>query len=56
MRVTVMQVDDAGLPRRIRFEFDRDLDDPSMLWVTEGGDGFRLEKMAAKGYGEPILP
>ena len=56
MRVTIVQVDDANLPRRIRFEFDRDLDDPSMLWVTEGGDGFRLEKMAPKGYGEPIMP
>jgi hypothetical protein len=56
MRVTIIQVDDDGLPRRIRFEFDRDLDDPSMLWVTEGLDGFRKEKLAPKGYGEPIVP
>jgi hypothetical protein len=56
MRVTIVQVDDAGLPRRIRFEFDRDLDDPSMLWVTEGLEGFRKEKISAKGYGEPIVP
>jgi hypothetical protein len=56
MRVTIIQVDESGLPRRIRFEFDRDLDDPSMLWVTEGLDGFRKEKLAAKGYGEPIVP
>jgi hypothetical protein len=56
MRVTVVQVDEAGLPRRIRFEFDRNLDDPSMLWVTEGLEGFRKEKLAPKGYGEPIVP
>ena len=56
MRVTILQVDEAGLPRRIRFEFDRDLDDPSMLWVTEGQDGFRQEKLPAKGYGAPIVP
>jgi hypothetical protein len=56
MRVTIVQVDENGSPRRIRYEFDRDLDDPSMLWVAEGLDAFREEKLPPKGYGEPILP
>jgi hypothetical protein len=56
MRVTIVQLDDAGLPKRLRFEFDRDLDDPSMIWVTETAKGFRRETLPGKGYGEPIVP
>jgi hypothetical protein len=54
MRVTVLQADPDGAPRRIRFEFDRDLDDPSMFWVTEGPVGFREQKPPAIGYAELV--
>jgi hypothetical protein len=56
MRVTVLQLDDHEAPRRLRFEFDEDLDDPSMLWITERVDGFREQRLPEPGYGEPVLP
>jgi hypothetical protein len=57
MKVTIVQIDDKnGLPKRIRYEFDRDLDDPSILWVTEGDWEFREHALPKKGYGEPIPP
>lgn len=56
MRVTVLQLDEHDAPRRLRFEFDRDLDDPSMLWITERVDGFREQRLPEVGYGEPVLP
>jgi hypothetical protein len=54
MNVTVMQVDEHSGARRVRFEFDRDLDDPSLLWLTEDAAGFQEHTLPAKGYGEPI--
>jgi hypothetical protein len=56
MRATVLKVDDHQMPRRLRFEMDRDLDDPSYQWITEGDDGFREVKLPPKGYGQPVLP
>jgi hypothetical protein len=57
MNVTILQIDEKnGLPKRIRFDFDRDLDDPSYLWVTEGAEGFREQELPPTGYGDPILP
>jgi hypothetical protein len=52
MRVTVLDMHEDGTPRRARFEFDRDLDDPSMLWVVDGSAGFRDQKLPAVGFGE----
>ncbi|HEY6463417.1 MAG TPA: hypothetical protein VIY73_24790, partial [Polyangiaceae bacterium] len=57
MKATVLQVDaDSRAPKRLRFELDRDLDDPSIQWVTEGVDGFREEKLPPVGYGAPLMP
>jgi len=56
MRATVLKVDEHEMPRRLRFEMDRDLDDPSYEWITEGDDGFREETLPPKGYGQPVLP
>ncbi|MGH7297276.1 MAG: hypothetical protein ACRELB_20220, partial [Polyangiaceae bacterium] len=56
MKATMLQVDDASLPKRLRFELDRDLDDPSVQWISEGADGFREEKIPPVGYGEPVMP
>jgi hypothetical protein len=55
LRATVVQLRDDGTPRRLRYDFDRDLDDPSVLWIVEGDSGFREENPPAPGYGEPIM-
>jgi hypothetical protein len=46
LRIDVVERAPDRAPVRIRFRFDRDLDDPSMLWVAEGD----------KGFGEVTLP
>jgi hypothetical protein len=57
MRATLMQADEHGLPKRVRFELlDRDADDPSVQWIAEGADGFREETLPPVGYGAPVLP
>jgi hypothetical protein len=57
MKATIVQVDaESRAPKRLRFELDRDLDDPSIQWVTEGVDGFREEKVPPVGYGAPLMP
>jgi hypothetical protein len=40
MRVEIMEVDAAALPRRIQFHFDRPLDDPELVWITWERQGF----------------
>jgi hypothetical protein len=54
MRATVLALRDDGTPRRLGFEFDRDLDDPSYLWVAENSTGFEEVKLPAPGHGEPL--
>src|SRR6202034_2151724 len=39
MRVTLLEIKDDGSAHRARFEFDRDLDDPSMAWLVDGTTG-----------------
>jgi hypothetical protein len=56
MRATVLQTDSNEMPKRVRFEMERNLDDASYAWITESEDGFREEKLPPKGYGEPVLP
>jgi hypothetical protein len=56
MKATVLQLDDRQFPKRLRFELDRDLDDPSFQWIAEGEDGFREEKLPPVGYGAPVMP
>jgi hypothetical protein len=53
MRATIVALRD-GKPRRLRFEFDRNLDDPSLLWVVEKGVTFEEQKLPSPGFGEPI--
>jgi hypothetical protein len=55
MKATVLALRDDGTPRRVRFEFDRDLDDASFLWVVERGTGFEEQKLPAPGFGTPLL-
>lgn len=56
MKATVMQLDENQMPRRLRFQLDASVDDPSYAWITEGEDGFREEKLPPVGYGSPIMP
>jgi hypothetical protein len=56
MKATVVQVDDQSLPKRLTFELDRDLDDPSVQWISEDLEGFREETIPPVGYGAPVLP
>jgi hypothetical protein len=54
MRVTILELHEDGAPRRARFEFDRDLDDPSMVWLIDASSGFREQKLPAVGYGATL--
>ena len=55
MRATVVALRDDGTPKRLRFEFDHDLNAPSYLWVVEKASAvFEEEKIPALGYGEPL--
>jgi hypothetical protein len=57
MKATLLQADEHGLPKRVRFELlDRDVDDPSVQWLAEGADGFREETLPPVGYGTPVMP
>jgi hypothetical protein len=54
MRATILALRDDGTPRRLAFEFDHDLDDPSYLWVAENASGFEEIKLPSPGHGEPL--
>jgi hypothetical protein len=54
VRATVVALRDDGTPRRLRYVFDRNVDDPSLLWVVEKASGFEEQKLPALGLGEPL--
>jgi hypothetical protein len=54
MKATVLQLDKDGMPRRIRYEFDRSLDDRSILWLRESEGKFFEQPLPKTGFGEPI--
>jgi hypothetical protein len=54
MTAKVLALREDGTPRRLSFEFDRDLDDPSFLWVAENANGFTEVKLPPPGHGEPL--
>ena len=56
LHVTLLELRDDGSAHRARFEFDRDLDDPSMIWLVDGLTGFHEQKLPAVGYGELLDP
>jgi hypothetical protein len=55
LRVTVLDVGPSG-PRRVRYDLDRDLDSPSLLWITEDRTGFPRAEIPAPGFGQPFDP
>ena len=51
MRATILEIGVAG-PRRVRFELDRNLDDPTNLWITESASGqFPADRPPPPGFG-----
>ncbi len=52
VRITVLAVGSFG-PRIVRYEFDRDLDSPTLTWLAQDQDGFSIEKPLAVGFGKP---
>jgi len=52
VRVTILAVGSSG-PRIVRYEFDRDLDSPTLTWLAQNGDGFSIEKPLGIGFGKP---
>jgi hypothetical protein len=52
MKATVLQLDKDGFARRVRFDFDRSLDDPSFLWLKEADGSFVEEALPKTGYGD----
>lgn len=53
LAVTILEVDAAG-PRRVRFAFDRDLDDPSLAWLSESSVGVAPVSLPSVGFGLPL--
>jgi hypothetical protein len=54
LRTTIVELAAGGGPRRVRFEFDRDLDDPSFWFVAEGDLGFKEVVPPRVGMGWPL--
>ena len=56
LTATVLEVGDEG-PRRVRFELDRDLDDPDNVWITESTRGeFPAATPPRLGFGQVYEP
>jgi hypothetical protein len=56
MKVSVLESNADG-PRRVRFELDRDLDSPTLLWLSEDHTGdFPETPPPQQGFGKPFDP
>jgi hypothetical protein len=55
MRVTILELFE-GRPRRIRFEFDRPLEDPSLLFMVPARDGYHRFELPAVGDARVVPP
>jgi hypothetical protein len=54
MTATVETITADGRPERVRFDFDRDLSDPSLVWVRWGRTGFVPAPPPAVGEKEKL--
>lgn len=52
IRVTILAVGSAG-PRIARYDFDQDLDSPTLTWLVEKNEGFFIERPPLIGFGKP---
>jgi len=55
LRATVLELGKDG-PRSVRFQFDRDLEDAPLTWMTERFDGFPEAIPPKQGFGMPFDP
>ena len=55
MRAKVIAVGAEG-PFDVSFEFDRDLDAATFVWLVENFDGFRAADLPKPGFGLPFDP
>lgn len=55
MVATVLEVSSAG-PRRVRYEFDRELESIDAVWLVEGVLGYTESAPPKKGFGLPLPP
>ena len=56
MRATVLRVDPEGRPKAVRYEFDKDLDNHGVSWISEGTSGFGDVVPPAVGIGVRLAP
>ena len=54
LKATILQIGEDGGPRRVRFDFDRDVDDPSLWFLAEGDFGFKEIVPPREGMGIPV--
>ena len=54
--VATIVSDGKMAPPRLRFTFDRDLDDPSFVWLADEVGGMREVKLPSPGFGAPLGP
>jgi hypothetical protein len=55
VHVTVLEAGKEG-PRAARYEFDRDLEDPSLVWITEKNGAFPATPPPKIGFGVTLDP
>jgi hypothetical protein len=55
LHVTVLEVGPNG-PRSVRYQFDRDLEAASLVWITERFDGFPDATPPNVGFGASFDP
>jgi len=57
MSATVLRVDPRGSPLAVRYDFDRDLDNPGVAWISEGRAGFAdVDPHPPVGFGVELAP
>jgi hypothetical protein len=55
VRATILELGQRG-PRSVRFEFDRDLEDLSLTWITDDRRGFQDATPPEEGFGRRFDP
>ncbi len=55
MRAEVLS-DGTTAPARVRFSFDRSLDDPALMWLSESRAAYKAVSPPAPGFGTPLSP
>jgi hypothetical protein len=56
LRATVKRIDEEGRPKVVHYDFDRNLDDPDVAWISEGISGFSDVDPPPVGFGVRLAP